>query len=121
MNLGLLGYQHLPDEFSRWLEQSEIQVSYYKTAEDFLLDDQKNQLSMLLSTYQLGSSSIVALLKRSQGFQYNINLVVTECQGVNEAVQVMQAGAKVALPGKTQCAKLISLVKQYGMEQVQVA
>ena len=39
MNLGLLGYQHLPDEFSRWLEQSEIQVSYYKTAEDFLLDD----------------------------------------------------------------------------------
>ncbi|MCE0557202.1 MULTISPECIES: hypothetical protein [unclassified Motilimonas] len=117
MNLGLLGYQHLPDEFSHWLEQSKIQIRHYKTADDFLLDEQNAQLSMLLSTYHLGGKSIIDLLRKNQGLKHNINVVVTECQGVNEAVQVMQAGAKVALPGKVQSTKLISLVNQYGIER----
>ncbi len=114
MKVGLLGYQNVPDAFSTWLESSDIEIKQYKSTDEFILDRNKALLGMLVSTYQLDNCSIVSLIQQYPDIAQDVNLVVTECRGVNQAVQAMRVGAKEALPDKIQSAKLVALGNQYG-------
>ncbi|MFO6424484.1 hypothetical protein [Motilimonas sp. KMU-193] len=113
MKIGLLGYQKMPDAFSTWLESSDIEIKQYKSTAEFVLDQKKSLLALLVSTFQLDNGSIVSLIQQYPDIAQDVNLVVTECKGVSQAVQAMQVGAKEALPDKIQSAKLMALGNQY--------